>query len=54
MLNCRTAMTTSLGGKFHTCDSNVHVDTQLGVGHYWWFNYPGQLLNVEFEFACLS
>ena len=32
----------------------VHVNTQLGVGHHWWFNYPGPLLNVEFEFACLS
>ena len=25
-----------------------------GVGCHWWFNYPGPLLNVELEFACLS
>ena len=25
-----------------------------GVGCHWWFNYPGPLLHVELEFACLS
>ena len=28
--------------------------TQLGVWCRWWFNYPGQLLEVELESACLS
>ena len=28
--------------------------TQLGVWCHWWFNYPGQLLEVELESACLS
>ena len=32
----------------------AHVNTQLGVGCHWWFNYPGPLLDAEFEFACLS
>ena len=31
-----------------------HVNTQLGIGSHWWFNYPDPLLNVELEFACLS
>ena len=26
----------------------------LKLGHHWWFNYPGPLLDVELEFACLS
>ena len=30
------------------------VNTQLGVGRHWWFNYPSSFLNVEFEFACVS
>ena len=33
---------------------SFHVNTQLEVGHHWWFNYPGPLLNVELKFACLS
>ena len=28
--------------------------TQLGVWCRWWFNYPGPLLEVELESACLS
>ena len=32
----------------------VSVNTRLGVGCPWWFNYPGPFLDVEFEFACLS
>ena len=32
----------------------VFVNTQLGVGHHWWFNYLGPLLDAEFEFVCLS
>ena len=28
--------------------------TQLGVWRLWWFNYPGPLLEVELESACLS
>ena len=28
--------------------------TQLGVWCHWWFNYPGPLLEVELESACLS
>ena len=28
--------------------------TELGVGRHWWFKYPGPLLIVELEFACLS
>ena len=33
---------------------SMYVDTQLGVGCHWWFNYPGPLIDVELEFACLS
>ena len=40
---------------FDLCRSNsFHVNTQFGVGRHWWFNYPGPLLDVELEFACLS
>ena len=38
---------------FDFCRSNsFHVNTQLGVGRHWWFNYPCPLLDVELEFAC--
>ena len=33
---------------------SFHVITQLGVWRLWWFNYPGPLLEVELESACLS
>ena len=40
---------------FDLCRSNsFHVNTQLGVGRHWWFNYPGPLLDAKLEFACLS
>ena len=40
---------------FDLCWSNsFHVNTQLGVGCHWRFNYPGPLLDVELVFACLS
>ena len=29
----------------------LHVSTQYGVWCHWWFNYPGQLLDIEFEFT---
>ena len=35
-------------------DLGLTVPMYLGVGHHWWFNYPGPLLDAEFEFACLS
>ena len=40
-----------LGFTYSRPDS-FHVNTQLGVGAHWWFNYPGPLLDVELEFAC--
>ena len=51
-----------VGECVHACRAGVgmgecvqfHVSTQLGVGCHWWFNYPGPLLDVELEFACLS
>ena len=37
------------------CRSNsFHANTQLGLGHYLCFNYPGPFLNIELELACLS
>ena len=56
----RAMMSDSICG--HVCcialrrcrSNNSHVSTQLGVGCHWWFNYPGPLLDVEFEFTCLS
>ena len=40
---------------FDLCRCNsFHVHIQLGVGRHWWYNYHGPLLNVAFEFACLS
>ena len=39
---------------FDLCRSNsFNVNTQFGVGHHWWFNYPGPLLDVELEFCLL-
>ena len=35
-------------------EKSYHVITQLGVWRLWWFNYPGPLLEVELESACLS
>ena len=35
-------------------EKSFHVITQLGVWRLWWFNYPGPLLEVELESACLS
>ena len=35
-------------------EKSFHVITQLGVWCRWWFNYPGPLLEVELESACLS
>ena len=35
-------------------EKSFHVITQLGVWCLWWFNYPGPLLEVELESACLS
>ena len=37
---------------FDLCKSNsFHVNTELGVGRHWWFNYPGPFFDVELEFA---
>ena len=27
--------------------NSSHVNTQLGGGHHWWFNFAGSLLDVE-------
>ena len=35
-------------------ENSFHVISQLGVWRLWWFNYPGPLLEVELESACLS
>ena len=36
---------------FDLCRSNsFHVNTRLGVGHHWWLDYSGPLLDAEFEF----
>ena len=35
-------------------EKSFHVITQLGVWRLRWFNYPGPLLEVELESACLS
>ena len=34
--------------------NSFHVNTWLGVGHHWWLDYPGLLLDAEFEVFCLS
>ena len=28
-----------------------HASTQYGVWCHWWFHYPSQLLDIEFEFT---
>ena len=37
-----------------TVHAHIATTILIGVRCHWWFNYPGPLLEVELESACLS
>ena len=41
-------------GMWDACGVHVGCMWSLWSAHLWWFNYPGPLLEVELESACLS